>query len=235
MATTQYSRLARVEEAKARMTVIRYSLLTLLVILFLLFFGVRILTAIAGFIRPEQKQSNTIADTTAPPPPQLDYVQQRTNADTQTITGKAEPEAIVQITVNGSVTSTRSDAGGGFSLNITLSEGDNTVTANATDEAGNVSNQSDVLAINLDKTAPTLTVNKPTSGQNLTSKDSPIRVEGQTDADRVTVNDRIAVIESSGKFSLVINLQDGANDLVVVGTDQAGNKTEVTVQVNYTP
>lgn len=234
MAVKTYSRLARVEEAKARKTVLVYAFLTLAVILFLLFFGVRILTSISSFIQPEQKQTN-VDDKTPPPPPQLDYVQPRTNIETQTIKGESEPDAVVQISVNGSVTSTRSDSGGGFSLDVVLSEGDNTITAKATDTAGNISNQSEVISINLDKTPPTLTVTKPTAGQSFKSKDSPIRVEGQTDAERVTINDRIAVIDSSGKFSLPFNLADGQNDLLVVAVDQAGNKTEITISVSYTP
>jgi uncharacterized protein YfaP (DUF2135 family) len=235
MAVKTYSRLARVEEAKARKTVLVYAFLTLAVILFLLFFGVRILTSISSFIQPEQKQTTTDTDRTPPSPPQLDYVQPRTNVETQTIKGEAEPDAVVQISVNGSVTSTRSDSGGGFSLDVVLSEGDNTITAKATDTAGNMSNQSEVISINLDKTPPTLTVTKPTAGQSFKSKDSPIRVEGQTDAERVTINDRIAVIDSQGKFSLPFNLSEGQNDLLVVAVDQAGNKTEMTISVSYTP
>ncbi len=235
MAAQQYSRLARIEEAKARKTVIIYSLLTLGIILFLLFFGVRILTAIAGFIQPAQKQSVEITDNVPPPPPQLDFVQQKTNKDTQTISGESEPESIVQITVNGSVTSTRADAGGNFTMDVTLSDGENTITAKATDATGNVSNQSDVVVITLDKTVPTLTITKPSPGQSFTAKDAPIRVEGITDAERVTVNDRIAVIDGNGKFSLIVSLNEGQNDLVVQATDQAGNKTETTMSVIYTP
>jgi hypothetical protein len=60
-------------------------------------------------------------------------------------------------------------------------------------------------------------------------------VEGITDAERVTVNDRIAVIDGNGKFSLIVSLNEGKNDLVVQATDQAGNKTETTMSVTYTP
>lgn len=235
MAAQQYSRLAKIEEAKARRTVIVYSLLTLGIVLFILFFGVRILTAIAGFIQPPQKQSVEITDTVPPPPPQLDFVQQKTNKDTQVISGESEPESIVQITVNGSVTSTRADAGGNFTMDVMLSDGDNTIAAKATDAAGNVSNQSDVVVITLDKTVPTLTITKPSTGQSFTAKDTPIRVEGITDAERVTVNDRIAVIDGNGKFSLIVSLNEGQNDLVVQAIDQAGNKTETTINVTYTP
>ncbi len=71
---------------------------------------------------------------------------ERLSTNTTTYTGTAEPHALVTVTVDGQVVGTvRADASGNWSLpSGTLSEGPHTISATATDAAGNVSSAASV-------------------------------------------------------------------------------------------
>lgn len=111
-------------------------------------------------------------------------------------------------------------------------EGQNQViTGTATDQAGNAFTAS--LSVNLDKTAPTLTITSPADGAQVTA--SPVIVTA-TVADllsgiaSVTCNNSPATLSN---LSAVCNqtLTPGTNPIVVQVTDVAGNTTSSTITV----
>jgi hypothetical protein len=76
-----------------------------------------------------------------------------------TVTGTIDdPEA--QVTVNGA-SATVSE--GSFSATVTLVEGSNTITATASDPAGNTS--SSMVQVSLDTVPPVIVITDPTDGQ----------------------------------------------------------------------
>jgi len=104
--------------------------------------------------------SNTIfIDTSTPAKPVI--VQPLTPASTNpiTITGTAEANSTVCVYNNSSLVGTASASiiDGSFSREITLSDGDNAITAKAADKAGNVSEASDGKTV-FWNTPPTLTI-----------------------------------------------------------------------------
>ena len=78
---------------------------------------------------------------------------------TITVTGTIDdPQA--SVTINGA---TATVSGGNFSASVTLSEGNNTITATATDPAGNTALAS--VAVALDTVPPVIHISAPSDGQ----------------------------------------------------------------------
>lgn len=78
---------------------------------------------------------------------------------TITVTGTSDDPA-ASVTVNGTAATV---SRGHFSASITLSEGNNTITAMATDPAGNTASAS--VAVSLDTVPPVIVISSPTNGQ----------------------------------------------------------------------
>ena len=107
------------------------------------------------------------------------------------------------------------------------SDGVHELCARATDTSGNKALS--CINVTLDTVAPTLTVMEPTEGTYFNH--SQLFVKGTTDADTVTANgDSVAVF--NGNFSYPFTLtKEGANDLVLVAMDKAGNQFITSLRV----
>ncbi len=89
-----------------------------------------------------------------------------------TISGTAEPKSHIDISDNDGTQSIVADVGGRFALVIeAFTEGDHTLTAKATDAAGNESETS-VHSFSVDNTAPTVTLTYPNGGELFRGGDS---------------------------------------------------------------
>lgn len=133
-------------------------------------------------------------------------------------------ESIATVFVNGAPVPT---ARGTFAKVVRLDEGRNVLVVQAWDAAGNPATVAAVVT--LDTVPPTLTVTSPADGALVNS--NGVRVIGSwTDAPIVTIND-IPVSTSNGDFDEQVGLAEGANELVVVAQDDAGNRVEVRIQV----
>jgi Bacterial Ig-like domain len=123
----------------------------------------------------ETTKSYTVKiDTTAPALPTINATisndsgnpgDRVTNVAAQTLSGTAEPGATVTIS-RGATTfpSVVAAANGTYSAPVTLVEGANSLTALATDPAGNASPASAGLTVTLDTVAPTMTITDPRNG-----------------------------------------------------------------------
>jgi hypothetical protein len=94
--------------------------------------------------------SQTVADQTAPDAPVLDAIDQYTNRSTMTITGSAEPLALITLFLDCdtglTTTTTQVSSTGVFSITINIASGDSCeYYAKATDSFGNISVSSNVL------------------------------------------------------------------------------------------
>lgn len=83
-----------------------------------------------------------------------------------------------------------------------------------------------------DMTPPELQVDQVTGEET----EKPLfEITGTTEPNAVVdVNGRPVVVDASGEFSVLVELTDGANDLVVTAMDEAGNMAEVSITVTYT-
>jgi Glucodextranase, domain B len=148
------------------------------------------------------------------------------SSPTVTVTGSASDNVgLASLTVNGlPVTVTN----GGFQTTVDLAEGSNTIFAIATDTSGLQSTAT--VAVTLDSTPPTLTVDSPRPNQP--TNQAMIEVAGSaTDASgigAVSVNGTPVSLVGD-RFDVPVILAEGANTLTVAATDGAGNRSQAAV------
>lgn len=149
------------------------------------------------------------------------------------LTGYALPQSEVVLLLNAQEAgATKTQDDGSFELPVTLEEGDNVIAVFSRDDKNNTSPNSQEYVVAFDQTAPKLTVDEPQPEARFDRKSRQITVRGLTDAGaKVTINDRLAFSGADGAFSTTLSLQDGKNDLKIVATDEAGNRSELTVTV----
>lgn len=146
-----------------------------------------------------------------------------TSQTTVLVTGTVSDSvtAVTSVTINGEAVSF---AGGTYSGNVDLAEGDNTITVMAVNQAGLSTTLS--VSVTLDTEVPQITLTTPAPGQ---MADSPAFLVTGTVSEQgsgiasLTVNGTQAQV-SGGTFSLEINLQEGDNAVTAVVTDRAGNQ-----------
>nr|WP_240485820.1 BapA/Bap/LapF family large adhesin [Alteromonas marina] len=185
--------------------------------------------------------NNGIVDT-VPPVISLDALGSN-NDTTPTISGTTDLAAgesvTLSITDNAGNTQTVTatvDANGNFTVDVpaALAEGDYTVTATATDDAGNSASANATGTI--DTTAPTLTLDAQGLGNDTTPT-----ISGSTDLTEGSVVSLVitdstgniqtvtATVDAAGNFTVDVPsaLAEGSYSVEATATDEAGNSTSV--------
>ena len=130
----------------------------------------------------------------------------------------------------------------GYSFTYTpsaaLSDGDHTVTVDATDNDGNAATQKSTT-FKVDTIPPVLNITSPTEG--MITSTAALTVSGTTnDATSSPVTVKISLngtdqgavtVGGDGAFSKAVTLKEGANVIVVTATDAAGKSSSVTRNV----
>ncbi|KKQ75947.1 MAG: hypothetical protein US96_C0001G0023 [Candidatus Woesebacteria bacterium GW2011_GWB1_38_5b] len=238
MAYRPYSRLEKIEHNKNLRTARLYIFLTIGVVLFLAFFGIKVVTQVARLFFDINSSSNfDINDSTPPAPPFVKFLPEYTNQVELVITGTSEPGSTVEIKRNETEKNVLADNSGSFTARITLDLGENNLLFRSIDKSGNESLETRRWVIIFDNKSPDLTISKPKEGDKFFGpKQQLITVEGATDNDSsVTINERVVIVGSSGSFSYPFTLSDGENSFNIKSSDRAGNLTEITIKVNYSP
>lgn len=219
----------------ARKAVLLISL-SIALFLVLIFFGIPTLARFAAFVGELGSSSEPILleDKTPPAPPFIETLPTHSNKQKLTLNGNSEAGSTLKIFKHGeNVKETLVDDSTSFSLEISLEIGENNIRATATDKAGNESDSSRTQTVIYDKEPPVLEIGKPQNGESFFGART-ITVEGKTEADaRLTVNERVAIVDPEGNFSLVFTLSEGENLITVKAVDQAENEIEKTITVNY--
>ncbi|WP_305123537.1 Ig-like domain-containing protein, partial [Roseomonas sp. GC11] len=169
-----------------------------------------------------------------------------------TLTGTAEAGSTVTVLVDGAeMGSAVANGSGVWTLDISLGDGDYSLSAYATDAAGNEGAEMTALALAVDTTAPDLSLAAPLT---LAENAAAGTLAGQalaTDAQSVTFSlegtaealARFTIDSSTGQIRSLMPLDHeaaGSYALTIVATDAAGNvtslDTSITVEdVNETP
>lgn len=232
-----YSRLARVEETKAKRALRTYAVLTVLLIIGGIFFGFGLLSKVANLASNVGGSDAPIQlnDNTPPAPPRLTIPFDFTSDSSFTLTGTAESGATITLKVNGKTEEFVANSDGEFSTKVDLQKGENRLSATATDKAGNESQVSETYTVIQDGEPPELTIASPQNGSVFSGKDqNKIEVTGTTEKEaEVKVNGKVAIVDANGAFKTIIILNEGDNELKVVATDKAGNETEESITVSY--
>ncbi|WP_246337114.1 Ig-like domain-containing protein, partial [Sphingorhabdus rigui] len=131
-----------------------------------------------------------------------------------TITGQAEANARVEL-FDGttSLGTTTANASGAFSLDVTLAAGARSITAKATDAAGNVGVASAALVVTVDTTPPAA----PT-GLDLAAADD----SGSNNADDVTNQTSALTITGQAEANARVELFDGTTSLGTTTANASG-------------
>ncbi|MED3554018.1 S8 family serine peptidase [Cytobacillus praedii] len=155
-----------------------------------------------------------------------------TKEGTVKVEGTTSPAATVKIFNNDEeIATTEATASGTFSAEVSLTEGENILTAKVTTDLGST-DASNPVKIIFDQTSPELEIISP-EDKSQTNKET-VTVEGTVSDEHlesVKVNGQDAKI-TDGKFSLRILLNEGENIITVAAQDKAGNKTEKTVTIH---
>ncbi len=166
-------------------------------------------------------------DVTAPTAPVI-VTPAFTNSTTPTVTGTAEASATVTIVEGLTTLGTGSaDGSGNFSIAVTtLSVAAHSISARATDAAGNVGPNSSTFTLTVDQTAPAA----PTISSPANTNDTTPSVSGTAEAyATVDVLESGSTIgtgtaDASGNFAVTVSaLTEAAHSLVARATDRAGN------------
>jgi hypothetical protein len=175
-------------------------------------------------------------DLTAPDVPEVAAIG-LTNNPTPTIAGTAEPGSTVEVFVDGeSVGTTTADDNGDWFLTPAnpIGSGDRSITATATDAAGNTSEPSTPQSASFDFDAPEVPTVDPLGNTNV----NPPTITGTADAgSRVTVyadgepiGETIANEFGVWSFTPDEPMADGQYSITATATDEAGNTSELSTQ-----
>lgn len=231
------SRISKNTEKNTKKTIF-FSIFGIIIVLFLLFkFGIGLIINFSLFLSGSKDQQNLISNSKQidfASPPTLNPLPNATNSAHLIISGKSAKEVTIELFINDEkIDEVKTDNNGNFSFSQNLKSGDNQIKTRALykDKKSDFSNTFNII---LKNSEPTLDINSPTNEQSFKRDQNSVNVTGKTDQGvLVTVNGFWAVIDDSNNFSYNLPLQNGDNDIKIVATDQAGNKTEKSIKVNY--
>lgn len=239
MAKRRYSRLGRVEDQKNKRRAFIFIVGTIAAILLIFFFGLPVVARFAAFLTEINQSSEPVdvSDTIPPVPPRFEPLPEATSEFNIEIKGSTEPGVTVIISVNRKEEEILANKDGEFTYSFALLDGNNTISAIARDSSGNESQKSQVHEIEYDNDPPSLNITNPEDGSEFFgSKQRQTLIEGQTE-DNVTlnINDRLVVVESDGSFAFATTLNEGENQFTLKAEDTAGNKSETSIMLHFTP
>lgn len=178
-------------------------------------------------------------DSIPPTAPLFDPLATPTRTSIITVSGQSEPDSTVKLFNNGQLIGTlKADAAGLFTQqNLTLNKGDNALSANATDAAGNLGPLSAPMTVVLDTKAPVITVTAPLNG--LLTNNTQVQITGSVDDGSATVTVGGAAVTlvnrsaplTGATFSGGYLLSDGDNNIETKATDAAGNVGVASVHI----
>jgi gliding motility-associated-like protein len=183
-----------------------------------------------------------VVDTTAPAAPVV--TSQVTSDTTPTVSGTAEAGSTVAVTINGVTYTTAADTNGNWSVTVPnvdeLADGTYTVSARATDAAGNTSPVGTGTLV-VDTTAPSAPVVASQTTSDTTPTVSGTAEAGSTVVVNINGVTYTTTADTNGNWSVTVPngdaLADGTYTVSATATDAAGNSSPVgtgTLVVNLT-
>lgn len=175
-------------------------------------------------------------DTIPPQVPTLDIYLEATSEASLAISGNGEAGSKLTILVNGAKDSEVTiDEDRTFEVGIILNEGENIIKAFSTDDAGNDSAHTKPETVFYDTTNPFIELENLLDNQEIIGKENEnYTIVGSTEP-RATllIDGRSVFVDSEGKFSTQIRLNEGENTLHFRAVDMAGNSTEAEFHVSF--
>ena len=232
-----YSRLRRHEDRVFKKRLIWALGGSVALVAFIFIFGLKLLVSFSLLVdklhgaSPTVKQGQVFIL-----PPVLDPLPEATNSASLTITGRGDAGFTVIVYIDEEETKKlKIEDDGTFTLlTKRLAEGSHAISAKTTDEAGNLSDLSNVLEVSIKRTKPTLSLTQPQENARIVGDTNTLTVIGKTDPDTsITVNSRLVVVHDDGSFTYSFSLTEGDNTIQVIATDPSGNQTNLERRVTY--
>lgn len=205
-----------------------------------IFLAIFFLVVIPGIIRlvsSAMGKDNTETEQQLPPqPPFLSAPVPATSSAQLTLKGYQQKNQKIIILENAQeATRVSVQDDGSFSADVTLQEGENTLSAVAVDAQDQRSQPSAEFKVVLDTQAPAIEVSDPKDGSSIQGKKNQmVTLKGKTDVgSKVYLNDRLVYVQADGTFSTTYRLENGKNDLVFKAIDQAGNSQELKMSISF--
>lgn len=231
--------MVRTEEKQSIRKAIFFTFLTAFSILAFIFLGLPVLAKFAGFLTDLKKSGLPIErnDTTPPAPPRLESLPEYTNEFSVEIKGTTEAGATLILFLNGDEEEVVANKDGDFNFTFKLGKGENSVSVKARDSSGNESQVTDTYKIIFDNEPPELEISSPEDGKEFFgSKERQVSINGKTEEGAsITINDRIVAVDANGNFTFVTTLPEGENSFAIKAEDRAGNSTEASLTLRFTP
>lgn len=234
------SRLSSRLERKTKKNLI-LSILGTVVIIFLLFkVGIPLIANVGLFISniKDSQEVNTVKKEVFVAIPMLESTYTATHSATVDISGSIPQKLTVLLYVNDSLTDRITpEKDNAFTFKgVSLKKGTNTIKAKAENDDKKESDFSNTITIIYKNDKPNLTIDDPSDGKTFSKDENTAKVTGKTDQiNKVTVNGFWAIVDSEGKYSYTLPLQNGENQIKVTSTDEAGNTIEIERKVTYNP
>lgn len=205
--------------------------------IFVIFFGLPMLAKIVFFTSGgSQKQSKNTTDASlALLPPTLDPIVTATNSARINVSGYSISDSTITVVVNGEESAKiPTDKDGKFNTTeIILKEGENKINAFVV-RKDQESSPSATYIVNYKKSNPKIEIFSPQNGARIHQDSRDIYISGTTDAgNRLTINDRLVIVQNDGSFNFKVTLSDGDNTIKLQAADEAGNKTDQELKVIF--
>lgn len=231
------SRLTLKTEKRTRKTILLTSLGILIILILLIKFGVSLLVGFSVFLAGTKNQASTnsnSSENTFIAAPVLNPLPNATNSAEIIISGKSQSDKTIKLYINNALKDTvQTDKNGNFSFSQTLSAGNNLIQTK-TQQNNKLSDFSNSFTVSFKNSAPSLTIDSPSDNQSFSKDQNSVNVTGKTDVNAsVTINGFWAIINENNNYSYNLPLQNGDNQIKVIATDMAGNKTEKDLKVTY--
>lgn len=208
------------------------SIIVLLIFIFVIIPGFfRLTTNFFDSSNPFQQSDNI-----APQVPLISSPVTATSSAKLKVVGFGEPESDLIVVLNGSKEEPlKISEDGSFELDITLDEGENTISAYSIDKAENESGLTRDYIVLLDTSVPKLEISEPEDGASFESRaNQSVTLKGSTDTDaKIYVNRRVVFPNDEGDFEHTLRLEEGENTIEIKAEDKAKNSTTLELKLNF--
>ena len=217
---------------------ILFLLLSGLLIISLLKFGIPLIIDASSFIFSLNKSNQTEENTPITLPPLIFSEFESTNSANLALRGRSSADGMIKIFKNGmEIKKNESVKNDEFTTEIILSEGENTIYAVQVNKKDKSSLPSASILVILDTISPDLNINQPEDKSRYSGlKQKVVKIEGETESDSIVlINQNQAVVKTDGRFTYNFDLQEGENLIRIQSQDQAGNINGKELTLFYTP
>ncbi|MCR4325068.1 MAG: hypothetical protein NUV69_05280 [Candidatus Curtissbacteria bacterium] len=227
-------RLARREEKETIKRVVFFSVISLVIAIFLFTLGIPLLGRFADLLGLVFKGQTSVSEDATIRPPFLDELPEATNTARIKVTGFSGEGEVVKIFIDERESDETKIQDSRFAFDeVELTSGENKIRVKSKAADGKESDFSQEKIVVFDDKEPMLTVETPQDGQSF-SGNNRITVSGKTDRDaQVYANNFLASVNIDGSFDVLVPVAEGETVIEIKAQDIAGNTKVEQRKINF--